>query len=146
MDRLGLLAVDGPGSDVDDPIVLMMKDIPHTSSSNGDSSALSDPPTPPMPLRPFSDMSLEIGRHKNVVESECFSPDGSKIVSGSPDQTICIWDITDWETSVSSVQWAHKLCLVGRLFARWAANRLWVRGHDYQDLGYTAWKSTSWSN
>ena len=30
--------------------------------------------------------------HSNVIRSVAFSPDGTKIVSGSDDQTIKVWD------------------------------------------------------
>jgi WD40 repeat protein len=30
--------------------------------------------------------------HSDVVRSVCFSPDGSRIVSGSDDRTVCIWN------------------------------------------------------
>jgi dipeptidyl aminopeptidase/acylaminoacyl peptidase len=93
LDRLRLLAADGPGSDADDPIVLVVKDIPHASSSDASSSALSNQPPPPILLRPFSPTPLQIRSHKKRLVSVCFSPDGSKIVSGSYDGKICIWDI-----------------------------------------------------
>ena len=34
---------------------------------------------------------MSIG-HSNAVTSVAFSPDGSKIVSGSGDKNVCIWD------------------------------------------------------
>jgi WD40 repeat protein len=103
MDHLSLLAVDGPGSDADDPIVLIMKEIRHTSSSNAESPALSDPPSPPMQLKPFSPASSQIRLHNNRVSSVCFSPDGSKIVSGSYNQTICIWDIASQKVAIGPI-------------------------------------------
>ena len=30
--------------------------------------------------------------HSDVISSVAYSPDGTKIVSGSPDQTIKVWD------------------------------------------------------
>ena len=34
--------------------------------------------------------------HSNVITSVAFSPDGTKIVSGSGDKTIKVWDIVNW--------------------------------------------------
>ena len=34
--------------------------------------------------------------HSREITSVAFSPDGTKIVSGSYDQTIKVWDIVNW--------------------------------------------------
>ena len=34
--------------------------------------------------------------HSNEITSVVFSPDGTKIVSGSYDKTIKVWDIINW--------------------------------------------------
>jgi WD40 repeat protein len=34
--------------------------------------------------------------HCEIVRSVAFSPDGTKIVSGSNDKTIKVWDIVNW--------------------------------------------------
>ena len=34
--------------------------------------------------------------HSSAVTSVAFSPDGTKIVSGSDDQTIKVWDMVAW--------------------------------------------------
>ena len=37
-------------------------------------------------------MSEKTNAHSDVVLSVAFSPDGTKIVSGSDDETIIVWD------------------------------------------------------
>ena len=37
-------------------------------------------------------MSEKTYAHNNVITSVAFSPDGTKIVSGSADETIKVWD------------------------------------------------------
>jgi WD40 repeat protein len=41
-------------------------------------------------------LSEKTNAHSNWVMSVAFSPDGTKIVSGSYDQTIKVWDMVDW--------------------------------------------------
>ena len=41
-------------------------------------------------------LSEKTNAHSNWVMSVAFSPDGTKIVSGSTDQTIKVWDMVDW--------------------------------------------------
>ena len=41
-------------------------------------------------------MSEKTNAHSDYVRSVAFSPDGTKIVSGSVDRTIKVWDMVDW--------------------------------------------------
>ena len=41
-------------------------------------------------------LSEKTNAHSDRVRSVAFSPDGSKIVSGSADKTIKVWDMVDW--------------------------------------------------
>ena len=41
-------------------------------------------------------LSEKTNAHSNSVMSVAFSPHGSKIVSGSADKTIKVWDMVDW--------------------------------------------------
>ena len=41
-------------------------------------------------------LSEKTNAHSRYVMSVAFSPDGTKIVSGSTDQTIKVWDMVDW--------------------------------------------------
>ena len=41
-------------------------------------------------------LSENTNTHSNVVMSVAFSPDGTKIVSGSGDKTIKVWDMVKW--------------------------------------------------
>ncbi len=41
-------------------------------------------------------MSEKTNAHSDYVRSVAFSPDGTKIVSGSADGTIKVWDLVDW--------------------------------------------------
>ena len=34
--------------------------------------------------------------HSDCIRSVAFSPDGTKIVSGSDDETIKVWDVVNW--------------------------------------------------
>ena len=51
-------------------------------------------------------LSEKTNAHSNYVMSVAFSPDGTKIVSGSGDQTIKVWD--------SGVPRAHESPLLGQ--------------------------------
>ena len=44
-------------------------------------------------------MSEKTNAHSDTIWSVAFSPDGSKIVSGSSDQTIKVWDFGALEPS-----------------------------------------------
>jgi WD40 repeat protein len=41
-------------------------------------------------------LSEKINAHSGDVNSVAFSPDGTKIVSGSDDKTIKVWDVVNW--------------------------------------------------
>ena len=41
-------------------------------------------------------MSEKTDAHSGVIVSVAFSPDGIKIVSGSADKTIKVWDMVNW--------------------------------------------------
>ena len=41
-------------------------------------------------------LSEKTNAHSHWVMSVAFSPDGTKIVSGSRDQTIKVWDMVNW--------------------------------------------------
>jgi WD40 repeat protein len=41
-------------------------------------------------------LSEKTNAHSDYVRSVAFSPDGTKIVSGSADGTIKVWDLVDW--------------------------------------------------
>ena len=41
-------------------------------------------------------LSDKVNAHSGWVMSVAFSPDGTKIVSGSDDRSIYVWDMVDW--------------------------------------------------
>ena len=41
-------------------------------------------------------LSEKTEAHSGTIWSVAFSPDGTKIVSGSDDQTIKVWDMVNW--------------------------------------------------
>jgi len=41
-------------------------------------------------------LSEKTNAHSDCINSVAFSPDGTKIVSGSDDETIKVWDIINW--------------------------------------------------
>ena len=41
-------------------------------------------------------LSEKTNAHSGWITSVAFSPDGTKIVSGSADQTIKVWDMVNW--------------------------------------------------
>ena len=41
-------------------------------------------------------LSEKTNAHSSYITSVVFSPDGTKIVSGSYDQTIKVWDMVNW--------------------------------------------------
>ena len=41
-------------------------------------------------------LSEKTEAHSDCINSVAFSPDGTKIVSGSADKTIKVWDVVNW--------------------------------------------------
>jgi WD40 repeat protein len=41
-------------------------------------------------------LSEKTNAHSDTIRSVAFSPDGTKIVSGSHDMMIKVWDVVDW--------------------------------------------------
>ena len=41
-------------------------------------------------------LSEKTNAHSDLITSVVFSPDGTKIVSGSGDKTIKVWDMVNW--------------------------------------------------
>ena len=41
-------------------------------------------------------LSEKMDAHSDYIRSVAFSPDGTKIVSGSDDKTIKVWDMVNW--------------------------------------------------
>ena len=41
-------------------------------------------------------LSEKTNAHSDLIRSVAFSPDGTKIVSGSDDKTIKVWDMVKW--------------------------------------------------
>ena len=41
-------------------------------------------------------LSEKTDAHSDAITSVAFSPDGTKIVSGSDDKTIKVWDMVNW--------------------------------------------------
>jgi len=41
-------------------------------------------------------MSKKTNAHSRDINSVAFSPDGTKIVSGSDDNTVKVWDMVNW--------------------------------------------------
>ena len=41
-------------------------------------------------------LSVKTNAHSDYIRSVAFSPDGTKIVSGSSDRTIKVWDMVNW--------------------------------------------------
>ena len=41
-------------------------------------------------------LSEKTNAHSDIIRSVSFSPDGTKIVSGSDDKTIKVWDMVNW--------------------------------------------------
>ena len=41
-------------------------------------------------------LSEKVNAHSDHIRSVAFSPDGTKIVSGSDDGTIKVWDMVNW--------------------------------------------------
>ena len=41
-------------------------------------------------------LSKKTNAHSDIIWSVAFSPDGTKIVSGSRDKTIKVWDVVNW--------------------------------------------------
>ena len=41
-------------------------------------------------------LSEKTNAHSNTITSVAFSPEGTKIVSGSADKTIKVWDLVNW--------------------------------------------------
>jgi WD40 repeat protein len=91
---LQILSGNGPGSAADNPMALIINDLHPTSGGVTGLLPPSDLASSPIPFIPFSLNAWRLGPHKGNVYAVAFSPDGTKIVSGSEDKSICIWNST----------------------------------------------------
>jgi WD40 repeat protein len=94
-------------------------------------------------------LSEKTNAHSSEIESVAFSPDGTKIVSGSGDKTIKVWDIVNWSRKdhllfnvttqrfVLLMLWLNKysmafpddvidLLIVACLKSKWGGMAVWV--------------------
>jgi len=94
-DRLPVLASDGPGSGPDDPVALIID--PHSANVRTSNMVPPQPVGALTPVRPFSpnfsSEALRLVGPNTSVFCVAFSPDSTKIVSSSGDETIRVWDI-----------------------------------------------------
>ena len=79
-------------------------------------------------------LSKLVGSH---VYSVAFSPDGSRIVSGSDDKTTSV-GCDEWG-GVEESCWAHQLGEVCRVLTRWITHRFWVGRQDSTSVGGDKW-------
>jgi WD40 repeat protein len=88
---LQILSQDGPGSAADDPMALVIKNLPPTASVENQSSPISNPAQSSKSLGLFWPTPLQ-WRHKGSVTRIVFSVDGTRIASSSQDGEIRICD------------------------------------------------------
>ena len=69
------------------------------------------------------------------VRSVAFSRDGKRIVSGSDDKTVRIWDASTGQPVGSPLEGHTIFCDVGCILSRWETNRVGVRRHDSANMG-----------
>ena len=103
-------------------------------------------------------LSEKTNAHSDWVVSVAFSPDGTKIVSGSDDKTIKVWDVGAPRSPPIAPPWpkltlaglsgrhdgaveredgrAQRRHHVGDVFPRWDEDRVRIVGPDDQSLGF----------
>jgi WD40 repeat protein len=90
-ERPSIVARDGPGWSADDPMALIVKKASHP------------PPMPSqshiVPFEPsrFSSTPIVLKRHAGYVWSIAISSDGTRLVSGSHNGEIFVWDVESWQ-------------------------------------------------
>ena len=70
-----------------------------------------DPPVgPPVPLDPATSQQVaELRGHTDYVHAVAFSPDGTRLVSGSGDATVRIWDTLAVKERIQSARSANRV-------------------------------------
>jgi WD40 repeat protein len=89
-ERPSIVARDGPGWSVDDPMALIVKNVSHPPPMTSQSHIV-----PFEPSR-FSSTPMELKRHTGVVLSLAISSDGARLVSSSFGN-LFVWDVESWE-------------------------------------------------
>ena len=85
----------------------------NSSKTSGESSETTSPTTDAKPkAEPVVREPITLDGHLDVVESVVLSPDGQRLVSGSSDKTLKLWDAADGEEVKTLTGLSHRvLCL-----------------------------------
>jgi WD40 repeat protein len=97
-ERPSIVARDGPGWSADDPMALIVKSVSHPPPMTSQSHIVQFEPSR------FSSTPIELKRHTGFVWSMAISSDGTRLVSGSVNGEILVWDVESWQV-VTAPNW-----------------------------------------
>ena len=78
------------------------------------------------------------GAFFRCVYSVSFSPDGTKVASGSGDKTVKLWDVTSGEC-LQTLEGHSSMCEQCVVFSRWDEGCVGVLGQDGEAVGCDEW-------
>ncbi len=93
-------------------------------------------------MKEWQSAAIVVRETNAKISSVAFSPDGTRIVSGSYHCTIRVWDARSGDVVAGPFE-GHTCHHVGCVLSGWHPHCLWLRGWHNPSMGCTQWERCS---